>query len=118
MGHLVGQRLQQPRYLVRLDKALPRMLREFLDASCSICTVRIVTNQRLSRKGNAIVEWLDSQRVRSWPARSEPSIVTTYKQCLRRPAESFGGKRLSEIALFHVEAHKQRRTQAGTCQRL
>ena len=32
---------------------------------------------------------------------------------MRRLAESFGGKRLSEIAPFLVEAHKQRRIQAG-----
>src|SRR5574337_2061417 len=46
-------------------------------------------------------------------ANKKPNTVTNYKECLRRLAESFGGKRLSEISPFAVEAHKQRRIQAG-----
>ena len=34
------------------------------------------------------------------------------------PGESFEGKRLSEIAPFHVETHKQKRIQAGARVRL
>jgi len=37
-------------------------------------------------------------------ANKKTNTVTTYKECLRRLTESFGGKRLSEIVPFHVEA--------------
>jgi integrase len=36
-------------------------------------------------------------------ANKKPNTVETYRECLRRLAESFGSKRLSEIAPFHVE---------------
>lgn len=54
------------------------------------------------------------EKFEAWAeANKKPNTVTTYRECLRRLAESFGTKRLSEIAPFHVEAHKQRRIQAG-----
>jgi integrase len=46
-------------------------------------------------------------------ANKKPSAVNAYKECLRRLAESFGPRRLREIAPFHGEAHKQHRIQAG-----
>jgi integrase len=39
--------------------------------------------------------------------------VKSYKECLRRLAESFDRKRLSEISPFLVERHKQTRIQGG-----
>ena len=39
--------------------------------------------------------------------------MTEYTECLRRLAESFSGVRLSQISPFQIEAHKQRRVQAG-----
>jgi len=46
-------------------------------------------------------------------ANKKPGTAKEYKDSLRRLAESFSGKRLSEIAPFLVEKHKQRRIQAG-----
>jgi integrase len=46
-------------------------------------------------------------------ANKKPATAVTYRECLVRLAESFGGKRLSAISPFQVEAHKQRRIQAG-----
>src|ERR1043165_9811829 len=52
------------------------------------------------------------EKFQAWAeANKKPSTTKTYKECLRRLAESFGGKRLSEIAPFHVESHKQARLQ-------
>jgi integrase len=42
-----------------------------------------------------------------------PRTVRVYRQQVERLAESFGGKHLSAISAFAVEAHKQRRIQAG-----
>ena len=54
------------------------------------------------------------EKFQAWAeANKKPSTTKTYKECLRRLAESFGGKRLSEIAPFHVESHKQARIQHG-----
>ena len=38
--------------------------------------------------------------------------MKSYKECLRRLAKSFSGKRLSEIVPFAIERHKQARIQA------
>lgn len=42
-------------------------------------------------------------------ANKKPHTVRTYRECLRRLAESFEGKCLSEISPFLIEQHKQRR---------
>ena len=50
----------------------------------------------------------------AWATASKKArTLKTYKECLRRLGESFSGKRLSDISPFHVEAHKQKRIQAG-----
>ncbi len=46
-------------------------------------------------------------------ANKRPRTVTSYKECLRRLAETFAGKRLSEFSPFVVERHKQARIQQG-----
>lgn len=46
-------------------------------------------------------------------ANKKVRTVKTYKECLRRLAETFAGKRLSEISPFLIEKHKQRRIQVG-----
>ena len=54
------------------------------------------------------------EKFQAWAeANKKLSTTTTYKECLRRLSESFGAKRLSEIAPFHVESHKQTRIQQG-----
>jgi len=46
-------------------------------------------------------------------ANKRPNTAKSYKECLRRLAESFSGKRLGELSPFLVEKHKQARTGAG-----
>jgi len=46
-------------------------------------------------------------------ASKKTGTARAYEECLRRLAESFGGKRLSQISSFLIEGHKQRRIQAG-----
>ncbi len=46
-------------------------------------------------------------------ANKRPRTVKSYKECLRRLAESFDGKRLSGIVPFAIERHKQARIQSG-----
>jgi integrase len=43
----------------------------------------------------------------------KPRTVKSYKECLRRLAESFNTKRLSDISPFLIERHKQTRIQNG-----
>ncbi len=43
----------------------------------------------------------------------KPHTVRSYKECLRRLEESFGGMRLSAISSFTVQKHRQARIQAG-----
>ena len=54
------------------------------------------------------------KKFEAWATASKkPSTANTYKECLRRLAESFSGMRLSEMSLFLIEKHKQGRIQAG-----
>jgi integrase len=46
-------------------------------------------------------------------ANKRPSTTKTYRECLRRLAESFSGMRLSQLSPFLVEKHKQVRLKAG-----
>lgn len=46
-------------------------------------------------------------------ANKKPGTTKTYKECLRRLAESFSGMRLSALSPFLVEKHKQMRLKAG-----
>ena len=43
---------------------------------------------------------------------TKPRTARSYKECLRRLAESFSGKCLSDLSPFLVEKHKQARIQA------
>ena len=54
------------------------------------------------------------KKIEAWATVSKKSgTAQAYKECLRRLAESFSGKRLSQMSSFLVEGHKQRRIQAG-----
>jgi integrase len=54
------------------------------------------------------------KKFEAWATASKkPGTVSTYKECLRRLAESFSGKRLSELSPFMIEKHKQSRIHAG-----
>lgn len=54
------------------------------------------------------------KKFEAWATASKKAgTACAYGECLRRLAESFSGKRLSQMSSFHVEAHKQRRVQAG-----
>ncbi len=46
-------------------------------------------------------------------ATKKPRTAHGYRECLRRLAETFGGKRLGDISPFHIEGHKQARIKAG-----
>ena len=46
-------------------------------------------------------------------ANKKRGTASAYAECLRRLAESFSGKRLSQIPSFAIERHKQHRIQAG-----
>ena len=46
-------------------------------------------------------------------ANKKPTTAHSYQECLRRLAESFSGKRLSQISTLDVERHKQERIKAG-----
>lgn len=46
-------------------------------------------------------------------ASKKPGTAHSYKECLRRLEESFGGKRLGSITPIHVERHKQKRIHSG-----
>jgi hypothetical protein len=43
----------------------------------------------------------------------KPGTVRSYRECFLKLDESFSGRRLSQIALFDVERHKQARIKAG-----
>ncbi len=54
------------------------------------------------------------QHFEKWAeANKKPRTVKSYKECLRRLAETFSGNRLGAISPFTVERHKQARIQAG-----
>lgn len=54
------------------------------------------------------------KKFEAWATASKkPGTTKSYKECLRRLAESFSGKRLGELSPFLVEKHKQSRIQAG-----
>lgn len=54
------------------------------------------------------------EKFEAWAeANKKSGTAQAYKECLRRLAESFGEKRLSEVAPFLIEKHKQRRIQTG-----
>jgi integrase len=54
------------------------------------------------------------KKFEAWAAASKKAgTAGAYRECLRRLAESFSGKRLSQMSSFLVEGHKQRRIQAG-----
>jgi integrase len=44
---------------------------------------------------------------------NRPRTVKTYRECLRRLAESFGGKRMGQISTMAVQTHKHDRKKAG-----
>jgi integrase len=46
-------------------------------------------------------------------ANKKPQSVRSYKEALRRLADSFSGKTLNEISSFLIEGHRQRRIKAG-----
>src|SRR5262245_19695082 len=54
------------------------------------------------------------KKFEAWAAASKKAgTARAYAECLRRLAESFSGKHLSQISSFHVEAHKQIRVKAN-----
>jgi site-specific recombinase XerD len=54
------------------------------------------------------------EKYEAWAvANKKPHSVRSYKEALRRLAETFGGKRLSQISSFLVEGHRQRRIKVG-----
>ena len=54
------------------------------------------------------------KKFEAWATASKKAgTARVYGECLRRLAESFSGKRLSQISSFHVEAYKQRRIHDG-----
>ena len=58
------------------------------------------------------------ERFESWAVKEKrPLTVKTYKECLRRLAESFGGRRLGGISSLDVQKHKHARKEAGAMSR-
>jgi hypothetical protein len=53
----------------------------------------------------AFEHWAEADR--------KPNTVESYKECLRRLAESFAGKKLSQITEADIEQHRLRRIDAG-----
>ena len=67
----------------------------------------------IGRKNKDLPFEQSRQHFEKWAeANKKPRTVKSYKECLRRLAESFSGKRLSEIVPFAIERHKQARIQA------
>lgn len=75
-------------YLVQSDKRSRDCFGNFLTRAMGFLATTVPDQRRHVKK---CICWMaDSQSVRSWPARSEPSTVTTYKECLRQSVERFG----------------------------
>lgn len=105
-------RINGQRYVVRLGKNISRSVAGEL---ANVKRTAILKGEAGICRKKKDLSFKDArEKFGAWAeANKKPNTVTTYKECLRRLAESFGGKRLSQIAPFHVEAHKQRRIHCG-----
>jgi integrase len=105
-------RINGERHALRLGKGIKRTVAAEI---ASVKRAGILKGEAgIGRKRKDLSFTNAREKFEAWAdANKKPNTVTTYKECLRRLAESFGTKRLSEIAPFHVEAHKQKRIQAG-----
>lgn len=105
-------RIDGARHVVRLGKNISRTVAGEL---ANVKRAAILKGDAGIGRKNKDLSFKDArEKFEAWAdANKKPNTVTTYKECLRRLAESFGNNRLSEIVPFHVEAHKQKRIQAG-----
>lgn len=100
------------RYRRRIGSGIPR--KTALDISRKIRVEIISGNHGYGRKVQDISFDDGAAIFVAWAiANKKPNSVRSYKEALRRLAESFSGKRLSEISSFEVERHRQRRIKAG-----
>jgi len=105
-------RLNGARYVVRLGKGITRSV------ASEIATVKrgaiLKGEAGIGRKRKDLPFDQARQHFEKWAeASKKPETAKSYKECLRRLAETFSGKRLGEISPFHIEGHKQTRIKAG-----
>jgi integrase len=103
-------RIDGKRYVARLGKNISRSVAGEL---ASVKRAAFLKGEVGIRKKRDLSFKDAREKFEQWAeANKKPNTLTTYRECLRRLAESFGGTRLSMISPFAVEAHKQRRLQA------
>ena len=100
------------RYRRRIGSGIPR--KTALDISRKIRVEIISGNYGYGKKQKDVTFDVAREKFEAWAiANKKPNSVRSYKECLRRLSETFGGKRLSQISSFLVEGHRQRRIKAG-----
>jgi len=105
-------RINGQRHVVRLGKGIKRTVAGEL---ASVKRAAILRGEYgIGKKKRDITFDEARTRFETWAmANKKPGTAQAYKECLRRLSESFTGKHLGEVSPFLVEAHKQRRIQAG-----
>jgi integrase len=105
-------RINGRRYVVRLGKGITRSVAKEL---AQVKRAAILKGEAGIVKPRRDLTFEEAcKRFEAWAAANKkPRTVTSYRECLRRLAETFAGKRLGDISPFLVERHKQVRIQAG-----
>ncbi len=105
-------RVNGTRHAVRLGKSISRSVAGEL---ASVKRAAILKGEAgIGRKRKDLPFDQARQHFEKWAeANKKPRTVKSYKECLRRLAETFSGNRLGAISPFTVERHKQARIQAG-----
>ena len=104
-------RINGTRHVVRLGKGISRSAAGEL---ASVKRAAFLKGELGIRKRKDVTFDEGRKKFEAWAdANKKPGTARAYKECLRRLAESFSGKRLSQISAFHVEAHKQLRIKAN-----
>ncbi len=105
-------RINGTRYMVKLGKHIGR--NDARDIAIVKRAAILKGETGIGRKNKDLPFEQARQHFETWAeANKKPRTVKSYKECLRRLAGSFSGKRLGEINPFAVERHKQARIQAG-----
>ncbi len=100
------------RYRRRIGRDIPRQLA--LDIARKYRVEILGGNYGYGTKAKDVSFEDARTQFETWAAANKkPRTAHSYLECLRRLAESFSGKRLSQLSSFHVEGHRQGRIKAG-----
>lgn len=104
-------RINGARYQRRLGKNIKR------EVAADLATIqrgKILRGEAGIRKPKDVGFDAARKKFEAWAdANKKPRTAASYKECLEHLADSFAGKRLSDISPFLIEKHKQSRIQGG-----